>query len=1094
MDGLNADFETETTVGRVPGAAAPTHASSGPDAAIEDHDDNELLLDLLSRWEERFRRGENALPESLGVTDPAVLEALGELIKRQKRLYARLNLAEMPADGAAVADEPLLSFPDHETLGLIGQGGMGIVYKARDRKLGRVVAIKTIAEGQNATPAQRERFRAEAQAVARLRHPNIIAIHAIGEHKGRPYLSLEFAEGGSLAQEMARGPTPTHQAAELVETLARAVHAAHQAGIVHRDLKPSNVLLTVDGVPKVSDFGLAKLLDAEAELTHTGVVLGTPRYMAPEQGQARHDLVGPPTDVYALGAILAEMLAGRPVAPGCEAAALCRPVLPALRDIVARCLEAEPGRRYADAGELASELDRFRNGEPVRARCGRLRRRLGAWASRRATTATSLAALALMIVPAIALPFWTQGRVGRNAPAIAEAVRDTRADHQARTNRYVDDLRLAARLSWDENRSNHVTATMHALLDRNRPGPGEEDLRSLDWYYLWRWLHGERATLSSHKGEVFHVTYSPDGVALASAGADGVRVWDRVNRALLLTLREHRDEVNWAAFSPDGKKLATASDDRTVAVWSANDGRRLLGPLTHQHKVVAVLFTPDGKRLISGDRGGSLTVWDAQTGRTIHRLQASGDPLEGMALTPDGSVLGTAASHEVTLWDLPALQRRFPSIPADPGHRIDGVAFSHDGRRFATASGSENSVRIWDARTGALVRSLVHHPEERVMSVAFSPDDRMLISTGSDYNVRLWDLQTGSPVRTLQGHSDYVWDGTFAPDGKAIATAGKDGQVKLWTISPRPTEIPFEQSPDGYLLALAYSRDGRQLATTTSRGLCQLRDAESGLVLKTLPFSLRKPPVDAAYSPGALLVAMCDADGTITAGPPDEAEPLVVRPHVAARRPRLTFSSDGRILAFFARDGSVGRLDVTAPAETIDRDRLESPGPKPTCLAAIPGGAWAGAVEGRLLVWDQPAGRTPRASTNPAEGGIASMAISPDGTLCATGGDRSMTIWELTGLRVRAVLHGPNLPPPVRALAFSHDGRTLIAALDSGGVQLWNIATGQPILILGDIRLGVPVVGQIGIAPDDSSFAAVFADHAAIGGQGFLWRTDRTPE
>ena len=219
-----------------------------------------------------------------------------------------------------------------------------------------------------------------------------------------------------------------------------------------------------------------------------------------------------------------------------------------------------------------------------------------------------------------------------------------------------------------------------------------------------------------------------------------------------------------------------------------------------------------------------------------------------------------------------------------------------------------------------------------------------------------------------------------------------------------------------------------------------------------------------------------------------------MRPHVAAQRPCLTFSSDGRILAYVARDGSVGQLDLTTAAEPTEQVSLESPGAMPTGLAAIPGGSWAGAVEGRLVVWDLPAGRTPRVSTSPAEGGIASLAISSDGTLCATGGDRSLTIWELTGLRVRAVLRDRNnLPPPVRAVAFSHDGRTLITALGLGGVQLWNLATGRPIVIVGRNEL-VPDTGRIAIAPDDSSLAAVLAEDSEAGMPGFLWRTDRAPE
>jgi tRNA A-37 threonylcarbamoyl transferase component Bud32 len=230
------------------------------------------VIDLLNEWDEYRRRGEEPPPDWTRAIDPGLQEELDRRIRRRTRLHALLDLADPAPSRADGPDAPLPSFPGHETLGKIGHGGMGAVYKARDTELQRIVAIKTIAEGRFATPGQRERFRDEARAVARLRHPNIIAIHAIGEHEDQPYLTLEFAEGGSLAQRLVEKPMAPREAAVLLETLARAVHAAHQAGVVHRDLKPSNILLTADGVPKVSDFGLAKLMDADSGRTVTGQV------------------------------------------------------------------------------------------------------------------------------------------------------------------------------------------------------------------------------------------------------------------------------------------------------------------------------------------------------------------------------------------------------------------------------------------------------------------------------------------------------------------------------------------------------------------------------------------------------------------------------------------------------------------------------------------------------------------------------------------------------------------------------------------------------------------------------------------------------
>jgi serine/threonine-protein kinase len=207
---------------------------------------------------------------------------------------------------------PPIAVEGYELLATLGRGGMGVVFKARHVKLKRLVALKMIRTGRLAAAEELARFRTEAEAVARLRHPNVVQVHDVGEHDGCPYLALEFVPGGSLAQKLAAAPLPPAQAAGLVRALAGAMHAAHQANVVHRDLKPANVLLDADGTPKVTDFGLAKALDADDGQTRTGQVMGTPSYMAPEQAAGAAHAIGPATDVWALGAILYECLTGRP--------------------------------------------------------------------------------------------------------------------------------------------------------------------------------------------------------------------------------------------------------------------------------------------------------------------------------------------------------------------------------------------------------------------------------------------------------------------------------------------------------------------------------------------------------------------------------------------------------------------------------------------------------------------------------------------------------------------------------------------------------------------------------------------------------------
>jgi serine/threonine-protein kinase len=343
------------------GSGAPRLTSGGASSEAEgDAGRTDTLLDLLERWEERFRQGVDTPPEALGLAETTLLDMLRQRIEQRRRLYALLDIGKSAREESQEGAATLPAFPGHETLGEIGHGGMGVVYKARDVELNRLVAIKTIAEGRHASAAQRERFRAEALAVARLQHANIIAVHQVGDHDRCPYLVLELAEGGSLAQRLVEGPLPTRQAAELVATLARAVHAAHQAGIVHRDLKPKNVLLTTDGIPKLCDFGLAKLLDADSGRTLSGQVLGTPSFMAPELAEGHAKQAGPAADIYSLGAILYQALTGRPpFEGGSELETLklvtsteavpprrLRPDVPKdLETICLKCLEKEPRKR-----------------------------------------------------------------------------------------------------------------------------------------------------------------------------------------------------------------------------------------------------------------------------------------------------------------------------------------------------------------------------------------------------------------------------------------------------------------------------------------------------------------------------------------------------------------------------------------------------------------------------------------------------------------------------------------------------------------------------------------------------------------------------
>jgi serine/threonine protein kinase len=360
---------------------------------------------------ERWRELLTHCSDKQGAAEPAWLGRLANLSLDQiAQDHAAMALTEAGV-GTAPAALPLV--PGYEMLAELSRGGMGVIYKARQLGLNRVVALKMILAGAHASPEAVVRFRREAEAVARLRYPNIVQIYEVGEHEGRPCFSLEYVEGGSLAQCLDGTPIPARQAAELTQTLARAMEYAHQQGIVHRDLTPGNVLLTADGTPKVTDFGLAKfLIGGGASPTRTGSILGTPSYMAPEQAQANKQAIGPATDVYALGAILYEMLIGRPpfkaetpldtvlqvvsqepVPPSRLHAKVPRD----LEIICLKCLRKEPDKRFASAEELADDLQRFRAGLPIKARPVRCEEKAWKWVTRHPAIASLIAVLAIVM-------------------------------------------------------------------------------------------------------------------------------------------------------------------------------------------------------------------------------------------------------------------------------------------------------------------------------------------------------------------------------------------------------------------------------------------------------------------------------------------------------------------------------------------------------------------------------------------------------------------------------------------------------------------------------------------------------------------------
>jgi hypothetical protein len=426
------------------------------------------------------------------------------------------------------------AIPGYEILGELGHGGMGVVYQARQVSLDRVVALKMIRSGDLASNNELARFRTEAEAVARLKHPNIVQIYEVSERDGRPYFSLEYVEGGSLAQRLKGIPQPVRPAAELVEILARAVHAAHQRGIVHRDLKPANVLLTADGVPKITDFGIAKRLDDEAGQTQTGAVMGTPSYMAPEQAAGKTKEIGPAADIYSLGAILYQLLTGRPpfLAESWEATRdlvltqepvaprRLQPRLPRdLQTICLKCLHKEPRRRYPSALALADELHCYLEGKPIRSRPVSAAERVWRWARRnpKLATASALAAAGLVATVIVSINYMVY-----QANVIAYKTQEARKQQiESAEIAFDSGLRLC-------EQADGAQGMLLLAGSLELAPPDEYDLRWAIRANLAAWA-GRINSLENvlpQEGEVGFVAFSPDGRMLLTASPKETRLWE----------------------------------------------------------------------------------------------------------------------------------------------------------------------------------------------------------------------------------------------------------------------------------------------------------------------------------------------------------------------------------------------------------------------------------------------------------------------------------------------------------------------------------------------------------------------------------------
>jgi WD40 repeat protein/tRNA A-37 threonylcarbamoyl transferase component Bud32 len=988
--------------------------------------------------------------------------------------------------GSAPAKRTVPAIPGYEIECELGRGGMGVVYKARTLRLNRPVALKMILAGAHADAVAAVRFLAEAKAVAQLRHPNIVQIHHIGEADGLPFLELEYVEGGSLDRRLDGTPWPARRAAELVEALARGVAEAHRLGIVHRDIKPGNVLLSADDVPKVTDFGLAKAVAAGSGLTATGSILGTPSYMAPEQAQGHARQAGPAADVYALGAILYELLTGRPPFRGTtvletlEQVKTAEPVPPSRlvpklpRDaetIALKCLQKDPAKRYASAEALGEDLRRFMDDRPIRARRVSATERLLRWGRRNKLVAGLLASLLVTLVAGFVVSTTQWVRAERHA------AREAALREQARRDLYTSDM-LAVQQAWDAG----TIGRMGVLLGRHRPPPGRPDLRGFEWDVFWRRYQGARPSRSLPlTGTVWDLAATPGGQTMAAfirdheTGLAQVTLWDAATGWVPRTFRGPQGGrvgtfIDSLALSPDGRLFATRSrfdregrEGSFINLWDAATGevrQSLKNPEDATANAWGLAFSHDGKTLVSGHLNRTIRLWDLGTGQA-RTIEESGGPafdMKDVAISHDGTrVASVSTDKRVRLWDVQAgrVMHTFPRF--SEGIAIS-VAFSPDGRHLA--AGSWGGAALWDLSTWE-ARELRGQSGAAARSVAFSPDGSVLAASSTN-TIKLWRVETGEPWATVKGHSNVVFEVAFLEGGRTLASASQDQMVNLWDLTRVGGEPEILTGNAGRGRgSLAFSPDGRSLASV-SRNTVTSWDVDTGREHPPLEAPAEAPPgiIDIAISPdGRTLAAACLETNQAVLWDLETRRIRYRIPHEAVAS--VAFSPREAILA-------TGSLDLADPLKLWNADTGQPlpafKGPQfhgdhwPAFspdgrIAVLPGhtaqvstvaisrdgrtlasGSW----DGMVRVWDVADVDHP-ALRHTLVGHAAmvwSVALSPDGTtLASAGADGTVKLWDPAIGRERCTLLGHD--HPVYAVAFSPDGR-ILASRDGGGtIRLW---------------------------------------------------------
>jgi WD40 repeat protein/serine/threonine protein kinase len=982
---------------------------------------------------------------------------------------------------------------------------MGIVFRARQVSLNRIVALKTIRPSCFGDRTTIQRFRNEAQSAAGLQHPNLVPIFEFGHIDGIDFFTMEFINGPSLANLIRDQPLSPTVASEYAMIVARAIAYAHRRGIVHRDLKPSNVLIDTSGQPRVTDFGIARPINTDSSLTNAGQAVGTPSFMSPEQSLAIQDIDPKLSDIYSLGALMYALLTGRPpFSAATEIDTLIQvrtadPVAPSvlnpgiphdLEVICGKCLRKIPPNRYATADELADDLERFLAGKPITARHVRKTERLWSWCWRNrmvsalllVSVAFALCTITVLTVATIRMNHANNAlrRINQDLQDSQTRLKDSlqkseRFQRVAQEQLYVADMKEAGQ-AWHDGDVRQLAL----LQERQKPTPGNQSYHGGEWHFLQHHSRVSGTDIAESDSPVYFVCYAPDSKSIATAGIDAaIRVYNAATHELRMMIPTGQIEVNGLAFSSDGMQLASAGDDGYVRVWAVDWRAATMRATTrfhaHEPRATNVLFAQNDELLISAGHDAVVRLWDPQTGRQLARLEGHRAAAGAIALHPNGNLLASASSDgDMIIWDLTS-RSSVHRIRANSG-RLLSVAFSPDGKLVAATS-MDRRIQIWHTETWELVHQFEHL--DGVQRVVFTPDSKKVMASDFSGMVRIWALSNdGSPSRSfsslegMQGwraHRDRIYGLVLAADGHELLTCGNDGRVSAWDLRLA------KQNRDSVKLGtdvqdMAFVSGGKHIATTDGRTLTLWDPTSSDRI--ELNTQMRSPIESLAASADGSVVAAGGNDGRIHAHDiAEKGSTASWNLYEGFAVHQLALSTDGTKLAAVNRYGSHEAADDLYVVDLRTGSRIDNIRARRCNSAAfLQNGRWLVASSDRntVTVWDMESEEI--VAERPGHvSSINCIESDPLGQTFATASDdRLIKIWSRQTWEPEFVLSGHR--GAVTALAYTSDGRTIASVTESGGLTLWHSATGQ---VLFDIDFEPAYPIQIEFSPDDRFLACL---------------------